>query len=74
MNHFEPQKVYKECIHESLYFGSGDYYLICENCGRYWVMVGPNGGDVGDSTISNIGEAAGLSGEKRVVDLKTEDY
>ncbi len=27
-----------DCNHESVYFGSGDYYIICENCGRQWVV------------------------------------
>ena len=71
MNHHAPIK-FKECIHEALYFGSGDYYLICEECGRFWVMVGLEG-DKPDSTHSNIGKASGLSGERRVADLKTGD-
>lgn len=46
-----------ECLHESLFFGSGDLYLICEECGRFWEME--------DSYENNVGEACGLSGEVR---------
>ena len=32
----EKQKV---CDHEHLYFGSGAYYLICRDCGQFWVAI-----------------------------------
>ena len=71
MNHHNPIPL-KECIHEALSFGSGDYYLICDECGRYWVMVG-NNGDEPDPSQSNIGAAASLSGERRVTDINAGD-
>ncbi len=46
-----------ECLHEEIYFGSGDYYLICEECNRYWVMEDPY--------ENNVGKACELSGERR---------
>ena len=27
----------QECRHDKLIFGSGDYYVFCEECGRSWV-------------------------------------
>jgi hypothetical protein len=46
-----------ECEHRTLYFGSGDYYLICRECNRYWRME--------DNYVSNVGKAANLSGQDR---------
>lgn len=48
----------EECLHETLYFGSGDYYLICRACSRYWRME--------DHCTNNVGEACKLSGQDRV--------
>jgi hypothetical protein len=28
-----------DCKHESLQFGSGDYYIFCHECGRKWCMM-----------------------------------
>ena len=30
----------KECQHERLDFGSGDYYIFCHDCGRAWRIEG----------------------------------
>jgi len=48
----------KECLHENIYFGSGDFYIICSDCERFWRM----------ETVykDNVGGAAGLSGETRI--------
>lgn len=46
-----------ECLHETLYFGSGDFYLICRKCERYWRME--------DRYFNNQGAAGRLSGEER---------
>lgn len=29
---------YVSCDHPTLFFGSGDYYIFCQNCHRKWVM------------------------------------
>lgn len=31
----------EECSHEKLYFGSGGYYIFCDNCSRTWVAINP---------------------------------
>lgn len=36
-----------DCKHNRLYFGSGDYYIFCEECNRFWVITGQ--GDNADS-------------------------
>lgn len=48
-----------ECLHEEIYFGSGDYYIFCANpeCGRRWRV---------DGDVSNKGDQCMLSGERRV--------
>ena len=46
-----------KCLHEELYFASGDFYLICDECNRYWRME--------EQYVSNVGKACLLSGEKR---------
>ena len=28
-----------DCEHENLYFGSGDYYVFCQECGAGWCRV-----------------------------------
>jgi hypothetical protein len=53
-----------ECLHEKVYFGSGDYYIFCLTCDRRWVTI--NRDEKIDSTISNNGAQSGLSGEQRV--------
>lgn len=30
----------KECLHEELAFGSGDYYVMCKGCGAMWAREG----------------------------------
>lgn len=29
-----------DCNHNRLYFGSGDYYIFCDECKRSWVISG----------------------------------
>jgi hypothetical protein len=53
-----------DCLHEDIYFGSGDYYIFCAICFRRWVTINPD--EQIDSTISNNGAQSGLSGEHRV--------
>lgn len=37
----------KHCEHPKLYFGSGEFYIICAECGRFWVAKKHGGsGDV----------------------------
>jgi len=30
----------EECFHPELTFGSGDYYIFCNRCGRKWATMG----------------------------------
>ncbi len=55
----------KDCKHETLRFGSGDYYIFCANpkCFRSWIMKGDL--DTVDVDRSNIGVGQNLSGEER---------
>jgi len=55
----------KDCEHENLMFGSGDYYIFCTECPAKWVVAG-NNSDENSPQESNIGVGAGLSGERRV--------
>ena len=60
----------KDCIHESLIFASGDYYLYCPRCKRQWVICG-------DKTIGDAGKcspiAAELSGEYRIAERRKHE-
>ena len=42
-----------KCSHHSLYFGSGDYYIFCEDCNRHWV------------TKDTVAKLSTLSGKSR---------
>jgi len=35
-----PMKSPEECFHPELTFGSGDYYIFCNRCGRKWATMG----------------------------------
>lgn len=52
------------CKHEQLYFGSGDYYLFCRECHANWAMIDPAHKLAPE--LSNVGEAALLSGHERI--------
>ena len=54
------------CLHEALYFGSGDYYLICKKCNRFWAMLAIGNNQFAGSDRHNQGAASGLSGIPRV--------
>ncbi len=57
------------CLHEKLSFGSGDYYLFCDDCRCSWVMRVEQAlqpGELVEGIDHNQGEASGLSGERRV--------
>lgn len=57
----------ENCEHKELMFGSGDFYVICNHCGRYWAMI-----DMSTSEhriapdLANIGKGTYLSGKLRV--------
>jgi len=51
-------KLKNGCTHDILKFGSGDYYIFCEECGYQWVIM--------DEFKTNFGVAGGLSGQVRV--------
>lgn len=52
-----------ECRHERLRFGSGCYYLFCDDCYQKWVAVKIDA-DEPDHTC-NEGAGGSLSGEPR---------
>ena len=47
----------EDCQHTTLMFASGAFYIICQECFKYWVAIG-NDGDAdidysrGNSTVS----------------------
>lgn len=64
------------CLHPELTFDNGDYYVLCRACNSKWVKVKVGGLESGtdaqgrqvggDTSIANQGQAAGLSGHRRV--------
>lgn len=47
----------KLCKHEKLVFGSGDYYVICSDCGRFWIADddrGDTGGGADGERITSF--------------------
>jgi hypothetical protein len=52
-----------ECRHETVRFGSGDFYLFCQSCGAGWATV--TGFDEINPRAANQGIGATLSGEPR---------
>ena len=59
----------QSCPHNSLIFGSGDYYVICEDCMRSWVKTAP-GTDLADP--DNLNHK--VAGERRVPERLQTDY
>ena len=66
----------QNCAHETLMFGSGDYYILCTNtkCGPRWAAVSPKQPEYGFAgqqpigacaEIANQGVGATLSGKMR---------
>lgn len=53
-----------QCRHERLRFGSGDYYLFCQDCPARWVCSGSMR-DEGAPELANQGVGCSLSGELR---------
>jgi ribosomal protein S27E len=51
-------KTKSECEHENLYFGSGDYYIFCEDCGHTWQTQG------GEHNLS--AQQCNLSSQRRI--------
>ncbi len=49
------------CPHDSVFFGSGAYYLICRACGQYWVGVAPGN----DSEYAYYLGASQVTGQER---------
>lgn len=60
----------EDCKHERLFFGSGDYYLLCHECGGKWVCSDPLI-DVGAPDLANKGVGVALSGEVRAAVMKS---
>ncbi len=50
------------CNHESLAFGSGDYYVTCQQCGLFWVMMGRDRPEYAATRADATLEAGGLNG------------
>jgi hypothetical protein len=55
-----------ECRHPRLNFGSGDYYLFCHDCRRWWATIEPTTHRLAPD-LANQGEGSQLSGQARVV-------
>ena len=54
------------CTHDRLHFGSGDYYIFCDDCSATWVHKVFGGGADNDLGGSNQSTAQGrLSGQRR---------
>lgn len=53
-----------DCRHAKLQFGSGDYYLFCQECKAAWVRKRLDS-DIAAPELSNFGDGALLSGETR---------
>jgi len=43
----------KECLHETLAFGSGDYYLFCRDCDARWAAVSTTQSKYGYDQMNN---------------------
>lgn len=64
-------KPQEECRHETIHFGSGDYYIFCRDCPAAWVFKDRAGlDDSPAATKSNRGVGSLLSGEARVTEGK----
>ncbi len=55
----------EQCSHITLRFGSGDYYLICMDCGAQWVRKSIST-DRAAPEEANKGVGGSLSGKVRV--------
>jgi hypothetical protein len=55
----------EKCRHPKLNFGSGDYYIFCHDCGRWWVTIEPTSHKLAPE-LANQGEGSQLSGQSRV--------
>lgn len=66
----------EKCDHKELWFGSGDFYIFCQNCGARWATISwqqpEYGYDKDGKPIgvcpedANKGEGSRLSGTKRI--------
>lgn len=61
-------KAQKDCNHETIRFGSGDYYVFCQDCPAAWVFKDRFGNtDEPCAAKSNQGVGGQLSGQPRIV-------
>jgi hypothetical protein len=54
----------EECRYPTVHFGSGDHYIFCHDCGRWWCTIDPSTHLV-DPTLANRGVGGQLSGQAR---------
>ena len=63
-----------ECLHETLQFNSGDYYIFCADCGSKWCAHNaedreydflPDGSRVGADPSVCVAPGNQLSGQRR---------
>lgn len=59
----------KNCPHNEIQFGSGDFYIFCHACHSSWAMISKDLTTI-DPTEANQGLGSQQSGSKRV---KIED-
>lgn len=50
----------QNCNHSTLYFGSGDYYVMCKECSRTWVKAGLGSDQADPEYVNNS-----ITGEER---------
>ncbi len=51
----------QKCDHPVLFFGSGDYYVMCRHCSRTWVKTGMQSDDADPMFVNDT-----ITGEERV--------
>lgn len=49
------------CNHSTLFFGSGDYYVMCKECSRTWVKVELENDDADPEFVNDA-----ITGHERV--------
>jgi ribosomal protein S27E len=56
----------EDCEHDSVYFGSGDLFVFCQECGASWCMYEPTDREMKSSPdTANKGKGMYLSGKIR---------
>jgi len=59
-----------DCEHKKLMFGSGDYYIFCEECHKSWIMEDDHKNNVGLISQHLSGEFREKIGSGREIEDK----